>query len=212
MGDRSPEIRPSAGHVAGDCRIADARPGARDDLVHPVVRRLGPHWRTRIDLHRSLQVERGSDRVVSSSAGAAGLVGAPPDGHADGSIRRTAGLHGAPGVLLVCRVHRSSDRQLRLAPRGGFPARHGRVVLRGRGGLRVPLDPGGSAGHNPWRLRSGDDGAIAGRLRRPAGGRSPGLGNGVPGDRRASPWLGGCLLPDGAESPAGPAVRPRLPR
>ena len=44
------------------------------------------------------------------------------------------------------------------------------IVLRGRRRLRVPLDAGGSAGHGPRRLRAGDDGAIAGRLRRPAGG------------------------------------------
>ena len=212
MRDRSLESRPSAGDVAGAAASPTRGLAARDDLVHPVVRRLGPHRRTRIDLHRSLQVERGADRVDGGGAGAAGLTGAPPDGHADGSIRRTSGLHGAPRVLLACRVHRSSDRQLRLAPRGGLLARHGRVVLRRRGGIRIPLDTGGAAGHGPRRLRPGDDGAIAGRLRRPAGGRSPRLGNSLPGHQRATPWLGGRLLRDGAGIPRRPAVRPRLPR
>ena len=86
------------------------------------------------------------------------------------------------------------------------------IVLRGRRRLRVPLDPGGSAGHGPRRLRPGDDGAIAGRLRRPGGGGPPGLGSGVSRHRRAAPGLGGGVLPAGAESPAGRAVPPRSPR
>ena len=184
------------------CRIADARPGPRDTLVHPVVRRLGPLRRTRVDLHRSLQVERVADGVPGGGAGAAGFVGAPPDGHADGSIRRTPGLHGASRLLLACRVRRADDRQLRLAPGSRVPPRHGRVILRGGRGLRVPLDACGSPGHGARRLRPWDDGAIAGRLRRPAGGSSPGLGSGVPGHERAPPWLGGRVLRVRAESAA----------
>ena len=83
------------------------------------------------------------------------------------------------------------------------------IVLRGRRRVRVPLDPGGSAGHGPRRLRAGDDGAIAGRLRRPGGRGSPGLGGGVSRHQRAAPGLGGGVLPAGAESPAGRAPRHR---
>ena len=110
------------------------------------------------------------------------------------------------------RLRRSADRQLRFAARRGVPHRHGRIVVRGRRGLRVPLDPGGSAGHGARRLRPGDDGAVAGGLRRPGGGGPPGLGDGVSRHRRAAPGLGGGLLPAGAESPAARAVPPRSPR
>ena len=194
------------------CRIADARPGPRDDLVRPLVRRVGSRWRTRVGLHRPLRADRVSDRAAGGGAGAARLVGAAADGHADGSIRRTPRLHGAPRVLLARRVRRAADRQLRLAARGGVPHRHGRIVLRGRRGLRVPLDPGGSPGHGPRRLRPGDDGAIAGRLRRPGGGGSPGLGSGVSRHRARCSWLGRSRTSCWRGIPRRPGVPPRSPR
>ena len=200
---------PSVGHVTGQPRRRRARLVLATISFHAVVRRVGPRWRTGVCLHRPVQADRVADGAVGGGARAARLVGAVADGHADGSIRRTPRLHGAPRVLLACRVRRTADGQLRLTARGGVPDRHGRVVLRGRRGLRVPLDAGGSPGHGARRLRSGDDGAIAGRLRRPGGGGSPGLGSGVPRHQRAAPGVGGGLLPVRAESAAGRAPRHR---
>ena len=92
----------------------------------------------------------------------------------------------------------------------GVPHRHGRVVLRGRRGLRVALDPGGSPGHGPRRLRAGDDGAVAGRLRRPGGRGTLRLGSGVPRHQRAAPGLGGRVLRCSRGIPRRPAVPPRV--
>ena len=194
------------------CRLADARAGPRDDLVRALVRGVGSRWRTRLGLHRPLRPDRIPDRAAGGGAGAARLAGAAADGHADRSIRRTPRLHGAPRVLVARRIRRAADRQLRLTPGGGVPHRHGRIVLRGRRRVRVPLDAGGPAGHGPRRLRAGDDGAIAGGLRRAGGRGSPGLGGGVSRHQRGSPGLGGRVLPAGAESPAAPRVPPPSPR
>ena len=83
-----------------------------------------------------------------------------------------ARLHGAPRLLVAGRLHCSADQQLRSLVGRGVPDRHGRVVLRSWRGVRIPLDPGCSPGHGPRRLRLGDDGPVAGCLRRP-GGRGP---------------------------------------
>jgi NNP family nitrate/nitrite transporter-like MFS transporter len=52
--------------------------------------------------------------------------------------------------------------------------------------VRVPLDAAGAAGHGPRRLRPGDDGAIAGGLRRPVVAARL-AGSGVSRHRRAAP-------------------------
>ena len=93
-----------------------------------------------------------------------------------------------------------------------FLDRHGRVVLRRGRGLRLALDAGGSPGHGPRRLRPGDDGAVAGCLRRPGRRGPPWLGGGVSRHERAAPGVGGGVLPVGAESPAGRPPRRRSPR
>ena len=49
-------------------------------------------------------------------------------------------------VLRAGRVRRADDRQLRLPPRRRVPHRHGRVLVRGGRGLRVPLDSAGRQG------------------------------------------------------------------
>ena len=110
------------------------------------------------------------------------------------------------------RVRRAADRQLRLAARRGVPHRHGRIVVRGRRRLRVPLDAGGPAGHGARRLRARDAGAVAGRLRRPGRRGPPRLGSGVSRHRRAAPRLGGRVLRCWRgipRRPARPATRRR---
>ncbi len=163
---------------------------------------MGPRWRARDDFHRPLSPYRLPDCATRGGTGAAWFAGAVADGHADGSLRRTPRVHGAPRLLLSRRLRRAADRQLRLAPRRGVPRRHGRVVLRSGRGLRLSLDPGGSPGHRPRRLRLGDDGSVACCLCR-TGRRGPlWLGSGLSRHGRAAPGLGGGVLPVGAESPA----------
>ena len=183
-------------------RVADARAGPRDDFVRDLVCRVGPGWRARLGLHGPLQTERVPDRTPGGGPGAARLAGAAADGHADGSVRRTPRVHGAARLFRAGRLHRSVDRQLQFAARRGVPHRHARIVVRGRSRLRVALDSGGSAGHGARRLRPGDDGAVAGGLRRPGGGGQPGLGDGVPRHGRDPPGVGGGVCPAGAQSSA----------
>ena len=212
MRDRSLESMPSGGHVAGAAAsptralILATISFALSFAAWGLVGGLASVFTGLYGLTAS------ADRAPGGGAGAARLAGAAADGHADGSIRRTPRLHGAPRVLVARRIRRAADRQLRLAARGGVSHRHGGIVLRGRSRVRVSLDAGGSAGHGPRRLRAGDDGAIAGRLRRPGGRGSPGLGGGVSRHQRGAPGLGGRVLPAWRGIPRRPGVPPRSPR
>ena len=200
----------SAGQVAG----ATASPGARWSLRRFRSRshsRRGVSLAGSPGLHRPLQIDRIRDRAPGGGAGAARLAGAAADGDADRSIRRTPRLHGAPRVLVARRIRPAADPQLRLTPGGRVSHRDGRIVLRGRRRVRVPLDPGGPPGHGPRRLRAGDDGAIAGGLRRAGGRGPPGLGGGISRHRRGS-WPGRSPTSCWRGIPRTPHVPPPSPR
>ena len=57
MRDTSLESMPSGGHEPCG-RVADARPGPRDDLVRALVRGVGSRWRTRLGFHWPLRADR----------------------------------------------------------------------------------------------------------------------------------------------------------
>ena len=172
-------------------RLPDAGADSFDDLVRTVIRRVGPRWRTRDGFHRPLSPDCLPDCAAGGGPGAARFAGAAADGHADGSLRRTPRLHGAPRLLLSRRLRRAADRQLRLAPRRGVPRRHGRVVVRSGRGLRISLDPGSSPGHRPRRLRPGDNGSVACCLCRTGRRRPLWLGSSLSRHERAAACLGG---------------------
>ena len=99
-------------------------------------------------------------------------------------------------------LHCSAHRQLSVAARRGLSHRHGRIVVLGRRGIRLALDPGSSARHSPGHLRLGHDGTVTGRVRRACRGRAIRLGGGVPRHERVASGVGGGVFRARAQSAA----------
>ena len=116
-------------------------------------------------------------------------------------LRRTACL------LVARRFSRAAHRELSVAACRRLPDRHGGIVVRRRRGLRLAVDPGGSARHRPGDLRAGHDGAVTRRVCRTGRSRAIRLGGGVSGNERVARCFGRSSI---SRSPAIPpqAVRP----
>ena len=166
---------------------------------------MGSRRRSRVRLYRSLQTDGIADRVAGRGARAAGLAGPAADGHAHGPVRRARRLCRTACLLVARRFSRAAHRELSVAPCRRLPDRHGGIVVRRRRGLRLAVDPGGSARHRPGDLRAGHDGAVTRRVCRTGRSRAIRLGGGVSGNERVAAAVGGRLFRARPQSPAGRA-------
>ena len=180
--------------------IADAGIEPGDRFLLPGVCRVGPCRRARIDVYPTLQSDGLTDRAARRGAGAARLGRPSANGSPDGSSWRPPRLYRAAVVFCSRGIRGAIYEQLLLAARRRVPHRHGRIVIRGRRRVRLPMDAACTAGDRTGRVRARHHGPIAGGVWRTSGRVATRVASGLSADGRAASGVGGRLRPSRAQS------------